>query len=165
MLYLLDADTLISSNQLYYPIKRFPQVWSWFHYHSEQSNVKIPIEIFDEIKVGNKDDRLRKWALNNKEIIVLDEVAKRNQVDRVLKEGYGLHLLEHCTDEELDKLGKDPFLVSYALNDIKNRCVVTLETSKPSRIGANRHIPDVCFELGITCLNVFELIESLDFYT
>ena len=63
--------------------------------------------------------------------------------------------LPNPTDEELKKIGRDPFLLSHALKDPKNRCVVTTEFSKPTRRGANRHIPDVCNDFNIRCINNF----------
>lgn len=165
MLYLFDADTLISSHQRYYPIKRFPQVWLWLVYHFEQTDFQIPIEIYEEIKAGNKNDKLRKLAENNKDSIVLNETADIDLVNKVLNNGYGLQNLEECTDEDIEKFRRDPFLVSYALNDIDSRCVVTFEVSRTSRQGANSQIPDVCSKLGIRCLNLFELVKELDFRT
>lgn len=165
MLYLFDADTLISSHQRYYPIKRFPQVWSWLVYHFEKTDFQIPIEIYEEIKAGNKKDKLRNLAENNKDTFVLNEIANMELVNHVLKKGYGLRNLEDCTDEDTAKFRRDPFLVSYALNDVNSRCIVTFEVSKTSRQGANSHIPDVCSELGIGCLNLFELIKEFDFCT
>lgn len=69
------------------------------------------------------------------------------------------------TDEEVLKIGHDPFLIAYALVDAANRRVVTTEASKPSATRANRRVPDVCRDLGITSCNMFKLIRELDFST
>ena len=68
-------------------------------------------------------------------------------------------------DDELKTIGRDPFLISYALRELQDRCIVTTESSKPSRQGANRHIPDVCKDFNIRCINNFQMIKAMDFST
>ncbi len=167
MLYLLDADTLISAKNSYYPIERIPEFWDWLVHHGQQSNIKIPIENYEEFKEPNpkdgKKDDLALWAekAEVKEALLLNEEAEPDLVARVTYGGY----TPNPTDDELIKMGRDPFLISYALKDITNRIIVTAEVSKPSRKGANRHIPDVCNIFGIRCINNFDLIQELNFST
>jgi Domain of unknown function (DUF4411) len=78
-----------------------------------------------------------------------------------LDEGYAPDL----TDDEILKIGRDPFLVAYALRNPAIRVVVTTESSKPSRRGANRHVPDVCGDLGVGSCNTFEMTRRLNFST
>ncbi len=166
MLYLLDA-TLINAKNFYYPIKRVPEFWDWLVHQGQLSNIKIPIEIYEEFKDtkpkdGEKDE-LTLWVetLEVKEALLFDEEAEPGLVRRVIYEGY----TPNPADDELMKMGRDPFLVSYALKDREDRCVVTTEVSKPKRLGANRHIPDVCATFDIRCINNFQLIQELDFST
>lgn len=62
-------------------------------------------------------------------------------------------------------MGRDPFLLAYALTDPANRTIVTTEVSKPKKQRANRKIPDVGRDLGIRCINNFQLLRELDFKT
>lgn len=167
MLYLLDANTLIDAKNLYYPIARVPEFWDWLVYQGQTSNIKIPIKIYEEFKDtkpkdGKKDD-LTLWAERSevKDALLLDEETEPDLVARVTYGGY----LPNPTDDELVKIGRDPFLISYGLKDIEDRCIVTTEVSKPSRQGANRHIPDVCETFGIRTADNFDLIRELDFST
>ena len=57
----------------------------------------------------------------------------------MIEEGYAVDL----DDEEIEIVGRDPFLIAYGLLDPEESCVVTAELSKPARARANRHIPDV----------------------
>ena len=75
-------------------------------------------------------------------------------IRRVIEEGYGLEF-DQLNDEDVTKMGQDPFLTAYALADPADRAVVSNEVSRPSRTGANRHVPDVCRSLGIRCINAF----------
>ena len=167
MLYLLDANTLINAKNSYYPIERVPEFWDWLVFQGNVSNVKIPIEIYEEFKDskpkdGEKDE-LALWAETHevKAALLFGEEAEPDLVARVTYGGY----TPNPTDDELMRMGCDPFLISYALKDISNRCVVTAEVSRPKRIGANRHIPDVCKTFDIRCINNFQLIQELNFST
>lgn len=55
MLYLLDANVLITAHNNYYPIDRFPEFWDWLAHQGNQGNLKIPVEIYEEIKEGGTD--------------------------------------------------------------------------------------------------------------
>ncbi len=167
MLYLLDANTLIDAKRDYYPISRVPEFWDWLIYQGQQERIKIPIEVYEEFsdtkdKDGQKDS-LATWAeqLEVKDALLFNEDAEQDLVARITYGGY----LPNPTDEELKKIGRDPFLLSYALKDMENRCIVTTENSKPSRLGANRHVPDVCKEFNLRYINNFQLIRELNFST
>ena len=151
MLYLLDANTLIDAKRDYYPFLRVPEFWDWLIYQGQQGKIKIPIEVYEEFsdtkdKHGEKD-ALASWAdqIEVKDALLFEEEAEQDLVARITYGGY----VANPTDDELKKIGRDPFLISYALKDIDNRCIVTTESSKPSRLGANRHMPDVCMDFNI----------------
>ncbi|MGC8549553.1 MAG: DUF4411 family protein [Acidobacteriaceae bacterium] len=56
MLYLLDANVLITANSAYYPLDQVPEFWEWIHDQAASGRIKIPREIMEEIKAGRKDD-------------------------------------------------------------------------------------------------------------
>jgi hypothetical protein len=166
MLYLLDASVLITANNLYYPIDRIPEFWSWLHHVCDQGSVKIPLELFDEIKDGRKDgekDLLFAWIQGAaiKAALVLDEEPDVTLVQKVISEGYGNDL----TDDEIEQLGRDPFIVAYALAESDKRCVVTTEVSKPKKVRQNRHLPDVCDTMGVRCCDTFAFLRAAGFST
>lgn len=163
MLYLLDASVLITASNLYYPLDRVPEFWSWLRHVGTQGHVKMPLEIYEEIKEGRDADLLFAWIkeAETKESLVLDEEVDVALVRRVIEEGYANDL----TDDEVEQLGRDPFLIAYALVDRTNRCVVTTEVSKPGRQRQNRHVPDVCQTLGAQCCDTFAFVRVLNFST
>lgn len=71
----------------------------------------------------------------------------------------------NLTDDEIEKIGRDPFIIAYAYKDKKNRCLVTTEVSKPSKLRANRHVPDVCDDLKIIWYDTFKFLRILNFST
>jgi Domain of unknown function (DUF4411) len=54
MLYLIDANVLITANNLYYPIDRVPEYWEWLVHVGTLGQVKMPFEIFEEVKLVQK---------------------------------------------------------------------------------------------------------------
>ncbi len=159
MLYLLDANVLIDANRDYYPIERVPEFWDWLADCAVNQQTKIPLEMYEEVIEG-RPDQLTCWLKQKKSTIVLDENVDRGLIAQVMA-CYGSDL----NDEDIRKLGRDPFLIACALRDPTQRFVVTTEVSKPKRIGANRHIPDVCWDLELRCCNTFEFIRTLNFRT
>ena len=140
---------------------RVDEFWEWLGYHGEQGHIKIPLEIYEEIKDGT--DNLAKWAKDKKTeaALKLNEEVVVELVQKVTEEGYANDL----TDIEVDKVGRDPFFIAYALVNPADRTIVTTENSKPKTKRANRHIPDVCAYFGISSRNTFELTKLLDFRT
>lgn len=160
MLYLLDANVLIDASRDYYPLRRVPEFWDWLIDRATQGQVKIPLEIFEEILAG-KDDDLTLWLNDNRDALLLDEDVEETLVARVTNQGYAPDL----TEEEVERVGRDPFLIAHALGDPDQRTVVTTEVSKPKKQRANRHIPDVCDDLDVFHCNTYQFIEDLDFTT
>lgn len=167
MIYLLDANTLIDAKRDYYPIDSVPEFWEWLVFHGNQGNIKIPVEIYEEFSdTTNKDgkkDTLAVWSHQThvKDALLFNEQAEPDLVARITYGGY----VANPTDQEIEKIGRDPFLISYALKDVNNRCIVTTEPSKPSKTGANRKIPDVCKDFDILCIHSFQMFRQMKFST
>lgn len=166
MLYLFDANVFITAHSLYYPVNSVPEFWSWLAHKGTGNELKVPLEIFEEIKDGGTDeekDLLFGWITEPevKSAILLDEEIDPELVNRVLNDGYATDL----KDDEIEQIGRDPFLVAYALVNPAERCVVTTEVSKPKRLRHKRHLPDVCKSLGVQCCDTFAMLKALKFST
>ena len=162
MLYLLDANVMITAHNTYYPIDKVPEFWGWVQHQGESGSVKIPLEIIEELKEGRDDDLLLEWISQPdvEAALLLNEDAAIEKVQRVVNEGYA----DDLSDDEVESLGRDPFLISYAL-EIDERAVITTEVSKPSKQRHNRKIPDICNGFSIDCFDPFYLNRVLDFHT
>ncbi len=161
MLYLLDANVLIDANRDYYQMSRVPEFWDWLVEMGTHGLVKIPLEVYEEIKEGT--DELAVWAKQEKvrSALLFDEECDRSVVATSVDEGYA----DDLTDDEVEKIGRDPFLIAYTRIDLSERCIVTTEISKPRQLRANRHLPDVCDQFGIHHCHTYEFIRKLDFKT
>lgn len=160
MIYLLDASTLITAHNTYYAMHRVPEFWQWLRYHGNEGAIKIPTEIYEEVEDGN--DALADWMAEaeSRDSLLFAEATQPPLVQQVIG-----HYGNALTEAEIEVVGRDPFLIAAALADTENRCVVTAEVSKPGRVGANRHIPDVCVACAVSCATPIELLTALNFST
>lgn len=159
MLYLLDASVLVTAKDTYYRFDAVPEFWEWLSHIGAEGQTKLPLEIFEEVKDGT--DALSEWVGQQRQALLLEEEVDVGLVHKVMENGYAPDL----SDDEVEQVGRDPFLVAYALSAPNRRCVVTAEVSKPSRQRANRHIPDVCRSLEVEWCTPFEFYRRLNFHT
>ena len=113
VLYLLDANVLIDANRDYYPIERVPEFWDWLLEMGTRG--RIMLRSWLPPPPEDRPDPLVDWLKENRNAIVLDEEAGVDLVACITEQGYGRDL----TDEEVEEIGRDPFLVAYALVDIR----------------------------------------------
>lgn len=159
MRYLLDANVLIDADRDYYPLDRVPEFWGWLLYQADEGTIKVPSEMYDDVVRGR--GQLVDWLKDNKATLVLNDEADPAIVQQVVSEGYAPDL----TEDEVEGIGSDPFIVAYALGFDSEVTLVTTEVSKPSRERSNRHLPDVCADFDVLCINTFALVQALDFST
>lgn len=159
-LYLLDANVLIDAKRDYYPFDMVPEFWDWLVHMTQRGTIKIPQEVYDKLTDGNRDE-LAEWLKSNKSALLFAEEVNAEILNRVIEQGYAPDL----TESEVEMLNEDPFLIAYAFVDKEQRCVVTTEVSSPSKLRANRKIPDVCNNFGVSCHNTFTLLRDLNFKT
>lgn len=163
MLDLLDANVLIDANRDYYPIERVPEFWEWLADLGEWGLTKVPPEIYDEVvnPPPARQDVVVEWLKEHRNALLLDEAAQPALVARVTEAGYANDL----DDVEIEKIGRDPFLIAYALVAPQSRRVISNERSRRSATRANRKVPDVCADFGIVCYHTFRFIQERDFRT
>jgi len=158
MLYLLDANVLITAHTHYYPIDRVPPFWIWLLEQAEADLVKMPFEIHNEIAHANGP--VADWVneKSHRDLLLLDEEVDQTIFNNVINQAYSPDL----TDAELEETGMDPFLVTYAVMG-QDRRVVTKEISKPSKVRGRRKIPDACNIMSVTWMDDFQFYKEQDF--
>ena len=80
VVYLLDANTLIDANRDYYRIGWVDEYWEWLVYFGERGRIKIPVEIYEELKAGS--DALSSWAKQQQNETAL-KLAEEVDIDLV----------------------------------------------------------------------------------
>jgi hypothetical protein len=128
MIYLLDANVLIDAARDYYPIEMVPEFWDWLENQGAAGTVKMPQEIVEEVCAGR--DGASDWLRIErvKRALLLSTEADVSIVARVVADGYATDL----TDDEVQQIGRDPFIVAHAIASLEECCVVTTEVSRPS---------------------------------
>ena len=159
MPYLLDSNVLIDADRDYYPLKRVPEFWDWLIHQSEHGVILTPTEMYNEVVVGK--GVLVEWLKGNQDTLVLKDEADPVLVRDVVSQGYAPDL----TEDEIEKIGNDPFIVAYALACEPHATVVSTEVSRPSARRGNRRLPDVSEQFGVKCINTFKLVQELNFST
>lgn len=163
MMFLLDANVIITAKDSYYALNQVPEFWDWLLHQGTNGHLKVPREIFEEVSPGrNKDDPFYAWRKDKATLtaLVLEEDINPTILQKVIHAGYGADL----TDDELETIGRDPFLVAYALSG-HGRCVVTTEVSRPGKKRQNRKLPDVCDQFGVDWIDTFRMTRALKFST
>lgn len=155
-MFLLDANVIIAAHRDYYPPDRVPEYWNWLAHHADAGTISVPKPIWDELTPH--DDTLKDWLTEQKGVFILNPDDSDVLVPDVL-EKYG----DGLTDDELERIGADPFLIAAAMQ--YGATVVSKEGERPSAKRANRRIPDVCKDLGVDCITDHKLIVELDFRT
>jgi hypothetical protein len=160
VIHLLDASVLITAHNTYYGLARVPEYWEWLKHHGTAGSIKLHPENYAEVADGN--DALAAWMkeAETKEALLLKDDLGDQHIQTVLAR-YGNPLSE----ADILTIGKDPFLIAAALASPADRCVVTAEVSRPGRVGANRHIPDVCHDCRVRCMTPIDLLNALNFTT
>jgi hypothetical protein len=159
-MYLLDANVLINANDYYYPIDGVPEFWDWLIHQGQRGEVKICIEMYEEV---TGDGPLAQWLAQDevRNALLLPDASDPAVVAQVVDQGYAPDL----SDNEIQTIGRDPFLIAHAMADLQNRIVVTSESSAPSKQRQNRKIPDICRQFGVQCCDPFALYRRLKFKT
>jgi hypothetical protein len=163
LLYILDANVLIRAHADYYPIDRVPEFWDWLLHHAIAGALKVPQEIFEELEGGNADGDLLVAFLKpppTRKALRLLEEPKPDLLANILDVAYG-----NPNDQELEEIGRDPFLIAYAAVDLAHRTVVSAEVSKPGQKGKRRKVPDACADVNVRCIGPFEFFRELGFST
>ena len=118
----------------------------------------MPLEIHEEITRGK--DELSEWAKSGKGDLVLQEEVDVALIRQVIREGYAPDL----TEVEIEAVGRDPFLIAYALADRDNRTVVTGE-KRSNKQRQNRPVLSVCADFSVKSCDQWDFGRALDFRT
>ena len=113
-----DANaSLITANNTYYAIDQVPEFWEWIAHQGAKGRIKMPLEIIEEVKAGRKEkDLLIDWIKDdgNHDALLLKEDVDPVLIQDVVNKRYASDL----TDDEIEQLGRDPFLVAYAFEGV-----------------------------------------------
>lgn len=150
--YCLDANVLIQAWQKYYNPKFCPDYWNILIELGTNGSVFIPQLVYEE--VVRTEDALSKWLKASKiPIAKISEPVTLN-IRRILND------YPQLVDNTKARSIADPWVVAHAVNE--NATVVTKEEKVTALNARKIKIPNVCDNIGIRCINDFQLIEELN---
>lgn len=131
----------------------------WLLGKGEQGVVRIPSEIMQELLVY--EGPLKQWMAvpEHRAKLTHSDTTDPVRLNNVIDNGYAPDL----TDDELEEIGRDPFLIAYATVNPREITVVSREVSAPSKQRHNRRVPDVCAVFGVRCITDFQFLRELSF--
>lgn len=160
-IYVVDSNFFIDAHRRTYPLDIATSFWK----RVEQLANDGKIISIDKVKeeLYNKNDALELWCKDH----LPNDFFKNS--DNVINE-YGdvmawansksTHYSTNALKEFMQADEADAFVIAYALNDLSNRTIVTLETREPNRKSKVK-IPDCCDALGVSCLSTIEMFRQL----
>jgi hypothetical protein len=172
MKYLIDSNSLISPYRTFYQFEVIPSFWKWFKQTYDES-IFLVDKVRDELchaKEQKSKDHLQLWVEENclaREKIILPNTDK----DVLLEYAKVLQYVENSsfyTQKSFDTWAgfekADPWLVAIA--KAHNYVIVTMEERNRNLNAKNPtskepRIPDVCANLGVRCINLFDLMQEM----
>lgn len=169
--YLIDSNSLISPYRTFYQFDLVPSFWKWFKRTYDQS-IYLVDKVRDELchAKGKNKDELQIWVEQN--CLSKGKIILPNGDGDVLNE-YAIVLnyidssplyKQKSYDEWADFAKADPWLI--ALAKAHEYTIVTME-ERNFNLGPNNptskepRIPDVCAELNVDCINLYDLMHEV----
>ena len=157
-MYIIDANVFMQAANSYYAFDIVPKFWTWLEVRLGEELFSVePVK--DEILAQN--DQLSSWlqGLDDLEwVLSIDDEATQLQMPEITK---------HCVDygyktAGISKFlaGADPWVIARARRD--NWTVVTQEVAQPESRKRVK-IPDVCDNLGVENIMIFDMLRKLGF--
>ncbi len=152
MKYCLDTNVFIQAWIGYYAIDLCPDYWEKLDEFASNGVILSPEEV--EREISHIDDDLYAWLKHRKYFFrSIDEKVQKCLQDIFSKEKH-----HRLVDSSKFRSAADPWVIAHAMAE--KAVVVTkesYETNKTKRI----KIPNVCEDMGIECINDFELLRRL----
>ncbi len=155
-IYCLDANVLIQAWQKYYAPNLCPDYWDRLNELGKTGIIFIPAMVYEEIT--RTEDSLSEWLLKSdipKDKITEDVTLKL----KLIYESDPKHKL--LADNTRGRSLADPWLIAHAMS--RSATVVTKEEMITRADSKKVKIPNVCKNMGISCINDFEFVTQLNF--
>ena len=154
-IFCIDTNVLIEAWQRYYSPEICLDYWKILNEIGAQGRIFISEVVFDEIK--KSEDDLFKWLKDsNISVKKIDESVSKCLQDIYSKNEIHKYLVDNTKLRSL----ADPWIIAHAINE---RATVVTKEEKVTALNSRRiKIPNVCDNMGIRCINDFQLIRELN---
>ncbi|MBE0469894.1 MAG: DUF4411 family protein [Methyloprofundus sp.] len=155
MRFLLDANTYIQAKNQYYGMDICPAYWDWLDLKFELGELASIEMVGIELKAGN--DELAQWARDRPHHFISNDDEPTQQVFTTIVQS--LMAGDYNAGSRDNFIAKaDPWIIAKA--SVLGATVVSHE-SRLEPTTKKVKVPNVCEEFGVTCINTFELLRTL----
>jgi hypothetical protein len=152
----LDSNVLIQAWQQYYTPKICPSYWEVMNRLGQADCIFIGQSVFDEI--ATTQDDLYEWLKKSDIKVHKQDSEVGNQLKKIFAADPSHKFL---VDNKKGRSLADPWVIAHAI--VADACVVTKELNALQ--GKNKiKIPNVCRNMGVRCINDFDLIHELGLF-
>lgn len=167
--YLLDTNVFIDAFNKYYSFDFGMVFWNFLEKKASQKIICSIAKVLYEIK--QREDALKEWTIkhfdkyfhptnDNTTLKAYKNVAVCVKNKTKLSSRNDAYYTPNALNAFLAENKADAWLIAYAYSHSQKLCIVTLE--KPG--GSKKvSIPDVCKDLGIPCIDTFQMLRNLNF--
>lgn len=148
VVYCIDTSALIAAWQERYPLENFPRFWERFDGLIAEERLVAPVEVLRE--TAKRSDELHAWLEERDQMFCELEDPIQIEAAQVLA------CYPRLVGERKLRTSADPFVI--ALARVNRLQIVTDE--KPTGTLRRPNIPDVCTDLGMTTMDVLQLIKA-----
>ena len=145
MKYSIDTSALLDAWVRGFPPDVMPGLWKQLEELIDNGQLIATEEVLYELK--KKEDDVYKWAKSHEKMFVPTDEQIQIAVTEILRDHKKL------IDTRKNRSGADPFVI--ALAKVEDCAVITGE--KPTSRQERPHIPDVCRDIGIPCIDILQL--------
>lgn len=158
MIHVLDANTLIEAKDSFYRMRTFPGFWHWLDRAQAMGQITSIDAVARELARGNDD--LAAWARQRQPFFVPEsDTNTQHRFAQVAQHVAAQEPAMRAGALQSFLSGADPWIIAWA--QAHSGTVVTLEKANPA-IRRKYLIPNVCAELNVPCIDMFDLFERLD---
>jgi hypothetical protein len=146
--YSLDTSGFLDAWLRHYPIDVFPTIWERLDGATRNGVLFASDEVLRELE--RKDDDAHAWIKARPHMIVPFDIQVEAEV---------IHLMARfprLVDTKKGRSGGDPFVIAVAI--VKGLTVITGENAT-GKLDSPR-IPDVCKDLGISCIRILDFFRE-----
>lgn len=153
MIYLLDANVLITAYRVHYQFDFCPAFWDWLTKSHHNQKVYSVQRVLAEI--SDKDDKLRDWIRTlDKNFFLPTSKQTSKYVEEISK-----FILENdykASEKKRFLEGADVFLIAHSMEN--NATVVTYETQVDQK-SRKVKLPNVCKEFNVNCILPSDMLQ------
>ncbi len=166
-IFLIDANSLITPYESYYPFDLFPVFWEQMELYIKHGKIAILDVIKEELEKG--DDDLSKW-IESMEIPIYIDRRTKDVIEQYSEILSYIQSSEDYKESALMEWSKatvaDPWLIAvaktYGYEIITFEKYVPINPGQPAKMAK---IPNVAEVFGVRTSNLFDMLRSLGFNT